>query len=346
MPHRHDKYKHYFSRTPPDIALTYEWKATFRELRAFLSPANIRRHNRTALDPNPSLWHRLYLMSFLWVFLGPLALIPEDVDERTMFIDIMANDQNSIDMPRELASAQRQYEGARWHVIAATSSVLERAWCLYEIAVRRGAGGRSQLVVAGGEEGAGMAQLEVCSVGAWGLLKMIAARVVMTFWLSIYIGWAFLKVLWRIDIFKAGGPGSAFASLKAVDKEDDANFFSRMQTTVPADKDVIQSKALEVFGSEIAFDATVMSATVRYGGGRLELGLLLWLEAGLALAMLPAHAASAALSLVAAGGWALGHLCLRLGGRRLYTVPEDDDFITKSGMSRLGGLRLHGVGYV
>ena len=175
MPHRHDKYKHYFSRTPPDIALTYEWKATFRELRAFLSPANIRRHNRTALDPNPSLWHRLYLMSFLWVFLGPLALIPEDVDERTMFIDIMANDQNSIDMRRELASAERQYEGARWHVIAATSSVLERAWCLYEIAVRRGAGGRSQLVVAGGEEGAGMAQLEVCTVGAWGLLKMIGA---------------------------------------------------------------------------------------------------------------------------------------------------------------------------
>ena len=98
--------------------------------------------------------------------------------------------------------------------------------------------------------------------------------------------------------------------------------------------------------SSTAFDATIMSATVRYGGGRLELGLLLWLEAGLALAMLPAHAASAALSLVAAGGWALGHLCLRLGGRRLYTVPEDDDFITKSGMSRLGGLRLHGVGYV
>ena len=202
VPHSHDKYKHYFSRTPPDFALTYEWKATFRELRAFLSPANIRRHNRTALDPNPSLWHRLYLMSFLWVFLGPLALIPEDVDERTMFIDIMANDQNSIDMRRELASAERQYEGARWHVIAATSSVLERAWCLYEIAVRRGAGGRSQLVVAGGEERAGMEQLEVCAVGAWGLLKMIVSRVVWTCLLSLHIGGAFLKVHWRIDVYK------------------------------------------------------------------------------------------------------------------------------------------------
>ena len=97
------------------------------------------------------------------------------MDERTTFIDIMANDQNSVEMRRELASVERQYEGARWHVIAATSSVLERAWCLYEIAVRRGAGGRSQLVVAGGEEGAGMAQLDVCTVGAWGLLKMIGA---------------------------------------------------------------------------------------------------------------------------------------------------------------------------
>ena len=334
VPHQHDKYKHYFSRTPPNIALTYEWKATFRELRAFLSPANIRRHNRTALDPNPSLWHRLYLMSFLWVFLGPLALIPEDVDERTMFIDIMANDQNSIDMRRELASAERQYEGARWHVIAATSSVLERAWCLYEIAVRRGAGGRSQLVVAGGEEGAGIVQQEVCTVGALGLLKMIAARVVLTFCLSFYIGGAFLKALWGINVFKAGTADSASASVLAVGK--DASFFSRMQASVAADVDVIRDKALEVFRSEIAFNGTVMSATVRYGGGRLELGLLLWLEAGLALAMLPAHAASAALSLVAAGGWALGHLCLRLCGRRLYFGDEDVDFITKSGMSRLG----------
>ena len=105
---------------------------------------------------------------------------------------------------------------------------------------------------------------------------------------------------------------------------------------MPADKDVIQDKALEVFGHEDTFDDTITLATVRYGGGRLELGLLLWLEAGLALAMLPAHAASAALSLVAAGGWALGHLCLRLCGRRLYFGDEDVDFITKSGMSRLG----------
>ena len=236
VPHQHDKYKAYFSSTPPEIALTYEWKTTFSELRAFLSPANIRRHNSTALDPNPSLWHRLYLMSFLWVFLGPLALIPEDVDERTMFIDIMANDQNSIDMRRELASAERQYEGARWHVIAATSSVLERAWCLYEIAVRRGAGGRSQLVVAGGEEGAGMAQLEVCTVGAWGLLKMIAYRVAVRFMLSYHIGGAFLKVLWRIDVFKSDSVDSASVSVMAVDKKYDANFFSRMQASVAADK--------------------------------------------------------------------------------------------------------------
>ena len=108
-----------------------------------------------------------------------------------------------------------------------------------------------------------------------------------------------------------------------------------MKAKEAADKDMIQDKALEVFGSEGNFVATVMSATVRYGGGRLELGLLLWLEAGLALAMLPAHAASAALSLVVAGGWSLGYLCLLLGGRRLYFADEDDILITRSGMSRL-----------
>ena len=328
VPHQHDKYKAYFSSTPPEIALTYEWKTTFSELRAFLSPANIRRHNSTALDPNPSLWHRLYLMSFLWIFLGPLTLIPEDIDERTIFIDIMINDQNSIDIKRELAAAELQYEEAQWHVITATSSVLERAWCLYEIAVRRGAGGRSQLVLAGGAEGPGMGQLEVEAVGLWELLKMICLRISVAFAFPFNFSSALLKLMWGINFVP---PGSALLSLKAIGKPNDAEFFSRMKASVEADKDMIRDKARTVFGDDEEFDSTIMVATVRFGGGRLELGLLLWLEAGLALAMLPAHAASAALSLVAAGLWALGHLCLRLCGWRLYVADNFPD-----GMSKLG----------
>ena len=42
-----------------------------------------------------------------------------------------------------------------------------------------------------------MAQLEVCTVGALGLLEMIAARAAFTFLLSTYISWAFLKVIWE-----------------------------------------------------------------------------------------------------------------------------------------------------
>ena len=73
VPYKHPKYKKYFIDQPAEIALTYEWTSSFRHLKTFLSKDNVRRHNRLSLDPNPSPLHRLYLLSFLWVFLGPPA---------------------------------------------------------------------------------------------------------------------------------------------------------------------------------------------------------------------------------------------------------------------------------
>ena len=216
VPHLHPKYRHFFSNTPPEIALTYQWSCTFRELRAFLSPANILRHNCNALDPNPSLWQRIYLMSFLWIPFGPLALIPQNIDERTLFIDIMVNDQNSIEIKGELEAAEQQYMWATWHIIAATSSVLTRAWCLFEIAARRGAGGRSQLVVVAGQEGAGIGQLEVVMVGPWGLLKMIIVRTLVFFSVPLQVGGAILRLVWGIDVSRGVVFDSAFTSMKAV----------------------------------------------------------------------------------------------------------------------------------
>ena len=335
VPYLHPKYKLFFCNTAPEIALTYQWSCTFRQLKVFLSPENVQRHNRNALDPNPSFWERLYLVSFLWVLLGPLELIPQNIDERTLFIDIMANDQNSIDIKQELSAAEQQYMWAKWHIIAATSSVLTRAWCLYEIAARRDAGRGSQLLVAGGEEGAGIGQLEIVMVGPWGLLKMVVIRALVFFSVPLQVGGAILRLIWGIDVSRFVVFDSAYITMKAIGTDYD--FFSDMQSSVEEDKLLIWGRALEVFANPLSFNSAIMTATMRFGSNRLHLALLLWLEALLHLVGLAAQAVSGVLALAMAGGWALCHLCLRLCGQS-DSLDDGDfpDFVRMMGMSRLG----------
>ena len=333
VPHRHPKYKTYFSTGRPEIALTYEWKSSFRDLRACLSPDNIRRHNRTALDPNPSWWDRLYLMSFLWVFLGPLHLIPEDIDERTVFIDIMVNNHSSRDIQMELTAAEREYEDARLHLVVATSGVLERAWCLFEIAVRRCTGGRSQLLVMEDQQEKGLGQLKMSMVGPLTMLKMILGHALLVFSGPHLLGGSFLKLIWGIDVSRLD---SASATILAAD-DAHKQFFSGMKASVHEDRVRIRKKILEIFASEERFDRTILSATLRSSCSRLELGLFLWLEAGLCLAGLPAHAVSAALSLALAGFWVFFHFGMRLCGKRIYAMDEEENrLIIQGNMSRLG----------
>ncbi len=47
---------------------------------------------------------------------------------------------------KELERAEGYYKRAKMHLILGSDGVLERAWCLYEIAVRREAWNRSQLL--------------------------------------------------------------------------------------------------------------------------------------------------------------------------------------------------------
>jgi hypothetical protein len=114
-----------------------------------------------------------------------------------------------------------------------------------------------------------------------------------------------------------------------------------MKASVEEDKNTIRARITQVFGDGTAFDQIISAATVRARCSRLELALLLWLETGLGLACLPAHAASAAASLVLAGAWVLCHLALRLFGLRLYAVQEGHEYIRAGKMSRLGASAFH-----
>jgi hypothetical protein len=68
-------------------------------------------HNEATVDPNPSLWLRFYLMSFLWIILGPIQMIPHNIGEKTIFVDIMINDQTSVGyVEQELDKAEGYYQ--------------------------------------------------------------------------------------------------------------------------------------------------------------------------------------------------------------------------------------------
>jgi hypothetical protein len=115
----HPEFKDIFLTEEPDIALTYEWKTSFTLIFEYLKSDNISAHNRAAKDLNPSLWERVYWMSFLWVLLGPPRKLPEDIDNKTIWIDILFNDQTVLDQEdgNERLQAVLAEAEERWFVV-------------------------------------------------------------------------------------------------------------------------------------------------------------------------------------------------------------------------------------
>ena len=303
VPWKHHRYSSYFESRPPDIALTYEWSTTFKQMRAFLDPSNIKWHNRAALDPNPSLAERLYLMSFAWVALGPLNKIPPEIEEQTIFVDIMYNDQTNADnIEQELEIAEGYYKEAKHHVVLGTRSVLERAWCLYEIAARREAGKRSQVLFVGTE---GAVQMEQVNVGLSGMLHIIYTRLLF---LGIVPLWYF-GIDWTKEFF------FAFSGIVKIFGSDASfNYFQNMTASKVSDLEGIRAKICKVFGENTDnFDHTIGSATLRASCSRVVLSLLLWLETVLVVALIPVNAAMAVLSLSLVAALALPVLCCTRG---------------------------------
>jgi hypothetical protein len=149
--HPKDKYQHLYSPLPPKLVLTYEWSMTFRELRGFLNSENIRKHNKTDAEAglrdfesgdSANFLNLLDMMVFLLQCMCCLWCIPfpssppGQIDACPMWIDILFNDQNAIDIKAELDRAELIYIYARYHLVIASASVLTRAWCLFEIMTR------------------------------------------------------------------------------------------------------------------------------------------------------------------------------------------------------------------
>jgi hypothetical protein len=157
------KYSEFFSEEPPAIALTYRWTASFRAIRTFFDPQNIKIHissapmmfpllywSWTSLHENIWLLIRFVLFYFLGIcfFVDPPDSLPRNILDATIWIDIFFVDQCSQDIAQELKETEKIYENALYHVVLSAHDLLTRIWCVLELVLRQRAGKRSQVLYA------------------------------------------------------------------------------------------------------------------------------------------------------------------------------------------------------
>jgi hypothetical protein len=69
-----------------------------------------------------------------------------DMTELRVWVDIFFNDQNAVDIVRELDDAEIVYKATPNHIVLASEGVLKRAWCLLEVLIRMMAGKQSAVM--------------------------------------------------------------------------------------------------------------------------------------------------------------------------------------------------------
>ena len=141
--HPKERYLHLFSPLAPKLVLTYEWSTSFQELEGYLDCNNIAKHNRTLQETiaieQEFEDHTEFLLGFMCCLIWCIpsrSSPPIQIESCPMWIDILFNDQNAINIQEELKRAERIYLYARYHLVIATATVLTRAWCLFEIMTR------------------------------------------------------------------------------------------------------------------------------------------------------------------------------------------------------------------
>ena len=291
VPWKHPRYQHFYVDGEPEIALTYQWSTSFRKIKAYLDPHNLATNIQATVDPDPSIWERLYLMSFLWVIHGPMQRIPPDIGERTIFVDIMINDQTNVDaIAQELDKAEGYYQNAEDHLIVGSDGVLDRAWCLYEIALRREAQKRSHVLFLHDAEAVAVEQVQMIKLTVSGFLICI-------FWSNslLSIGFRALSPILSccIDLSLFFKEFAAVSSLSVIGASGESfmYYFEKMKAFKDSDKEGIRSKIDQVFGDADNFNSVVGAATVQCGFSRISFSLLLWMEAVIFCISIPIHVA-------------------------------------------------------
>ena len=113
-PHPAALFPQCFSSEPPLVAITYEWRLSFKEILTYLNPVQVGRcGSKWGVD------------------------VPTSMAKLRVWIDVFFIDQLSNDIASLLQESRRVYEEAAFHLMLVTPTIFTRAWCLYEFAVRR-----------------------------------------------------------------------------------------------------------------------------------------------------------------------------------------------------------------
>ena len=186
-----EKYPEYFSDVLPRAAMTYEWNTTFRSIKAFLNPDNIEIHNTSqtvmtdsqssrvfsgscVTDDDDFTYHdfaplrmMLGVLRFFSFYMfccfgccGLLASLPTDMANFPIWIDILFIDQITADPELDLDDTEDIVKETSTHIVIGTENILNRAWIIFELLMRKEAGLFSQIIRARGPDGARIKQLQ------------------------------------------------------------------------------------------------------------------------------------------------------------------------------------------
>mmetsp|Transcript_4307 Transcript_4307/g.9550 ORF Transcript_4307/g.9550 Transcript_4307/m.9550 type:complete len:406 (-) Transcript_4307:980-2197(-) len=185
------EYSKFYSDKPPRAALTYEWSTTFLKIKAFLNPENIDEHNTSQAVITDSQSSRVFsgscvtdgdvfthtdfaplrmmlgVLRFFSYYMfccfgccGLLASLPQEMSEFPIWIDIFFIDQLESDPFHDLDETEEMVKESATHLVIGTEGILDRAWCIYELLMRKEAGMFSQIIRAYGEEGDYIPQIQ------------------------------------------------------------------------------------------------------------------------------------------------------------------------------------------
>jgi WD40 repeat protein len=273
------------------------------------------------MDPIASLNARIHMMSFAWCILGPFQSIPKNIDQRSIFIDVLINDQTSKDIRKELKVAEEGYQKAKLHIALATEKLYERAWCMFEIAIRAEAKKKTEIIFLRNTNRTGHEAMEENDISALLTFLVIFFRAAIVPYVTYGFAYSVLLVFYRIDLAESNSLaafGSATTGLQMVSEycwflDFGSSFkkisdkyarkyglYDEMESFKPSDLVEIKKRILQIFGLGESFDIKILSASVRSSASQIEMTLIFWLEPILWLLAAPFHILVSPLALIVA----------------------------------------------
>ena len=340
FPYESEDYKGYFIAEPAEIALTYEWDLKFSSIEQFLNDRNIKENNKWIPLDNTFL-ERLYIMSFGWICQGSCNFLPTDIGNKRIFIDILIINQQSDDIHVELETAEHVYSEALYHLCIGTARVFTRAWCLFELAVRKLARKRTHFVIAPAAALVSAQQIKRSKVGFVGAIFALLFRGFFAFIPNCVMGF-FYNCIRKLDLdysfISVVRSGAMMANLQFkefkvfglrfkypwldLDSTVNHNFFDTMTAFKDSDMIEIKRKILAAFHTKHVFNKRIGTAAVGFGGWYSKAALFYWVDTLLLIGAIPFHLVCGTLSLGAAFVIGPCLYCIRLD--KVFEIPEQN----------------------